>query len=79
VISPIIPPIGADGPVFASPKTSRAALDGLFRHRGASGEAVLLKAIEALQSLRHLRLAESRPADAAFHGWLTNQAGYSLT
>jgi len=53
-----------------------AALDGFLRHRGPPGEAVLLKAIEALQGERYLRLAESRPANEAFlYGWLANRIG----
>jgi lysozyme family protein len=53
-----------------------AALDGFLARRGAAGEAVLLKAIEALQGERYLRLAESRPANEAFlYGWLANRIG----
>ena len=53
-----------------------AALDGFLRVRGRSGETVLLKAVEALQGERYLRLAESRPANEAFlYGWLANRIG----
>ena len=53
-----------------------AALDGFLKHRGPAGETVLLKAIEALQGERYLRLAESRPANEAFlYGWLANRIG----
>ena len=53
-----------------------AALDGFLRHRGGAGEPVLLKAIEALQGERYVRLAESRPANEAFlYGWLANRLG----
>ncbi len=53
-----------------------AALRGFIARRGASGEAVLLKAIEALQGERYLRLAEERPANEAFlYGWLANRLG----
>ncbi|MBA2918109.1 hypothetical protein GON01_03890 [Sphingomonas sp. MAH-20] len=53
-----------------------AALDGFLRRRGRTGETVLLKAIEALQGERYLRLAESRPANEAFlYGWLANRVG----
>lgn len=53
-----------------------AALDAFLRHRGAAGERVLLKAIEALQGERYLHLAESRPANEAFlYGWLANRIG----
>ena len=44
--------------------------------RRAGGEAVLLKALEALQGERYLRLAETRPANEAFlYGWLANRIG----
>jgi lysozyme family protein len=54
-----------------------AALDAFFAVRGkASGEAVLLRALEALQGERYLRLAERRPANEAFlYGWLANRIG----
>ena len=53
------------------------ALDGFFAQRGkASGETVLLRALEALQGERYLRLAERRPANEAFlYGWLANRIG----
>jgi len=51
-----------------------AALAGFVARRGASGEEVLLKALEALQGERYLRLAEQRPANEAFlYGWLANR------
>lgn len=53
-----------------------AALDGFLAARGRAGETVLLKAIEALQGERYLRLAERRPANEAFlYGWLANRIG----
>ena len=54
-----------------------AALDAFLRVRGQrSGEAVLLRALEALQGERYLRLAERRPANEAFlYGWLANRTG----
>jgi len=52
------------------------ALSAFLRRRGASGEAVLLKALEAMQGERYIRLAESRPANEAFlYGWLANRIG----
>jgi lysozyme family protein len=51
-----------------------AALDGFLAHRGSGGEAVLIKAIDALQGERYLALAERRPADEAFlYGWLAGR------
>lgn len=53
-----------------------AALDGFLGARRASGETVLLKALEALQGERYVALAESRPANEAFlYGWLANRIG----
>jgi lysozyme family protein len=52
------------------------ALDRFLAQRGAGGETVLLKAIEALQGERYLSLAERRPANEAFlYGWLANRLG----
>jgi lysozyme family protein len=51
-----------------------AALDAFMVKRKAGGEAILLKALEALQGERYLRLAETRPANEAFlYGWLANR------
>jgi lysozyme family protein len=54
-----------------------AALDAFLSVRGrSSGETVLLRALEALQGERYLRLAERRPANEAFlYGWLANRVG----
>ena len=56
-----------------------AALDAFLKLRGnGNGEAVLLRALEALQGERYLRLAERRPANEAFlYGWLANRIGNS--
>lgn len=57
------------------PVTLRA-LDGFLRARGAAGEPVLLKAVEALQGERYVSLAERRPENEAFlYGWLANRIG----
>ena len=57
-----------------------AALDGFLAARGSvGGETVLLRALEALQGERYLRLAEHRPANEAFlYGWLANRIGTPL-
>jgi lysozyme family protein len=54
-----------------------AALDSFLETRGKrAGETVLLRALEALQGERYLRLAERRPANEAFlYGWLANRIG----
>ena len=58
-------------------ETTLAALNAFLKVRGKSGgETVLLRAIEALQGERYLRLAERRPANEAFlYGWLANRLG----
>jgi len=60
----------------AGPRTM-AALDGFLQARGRrGGQTVLLRALEALQGERYLRLAERRPANEAFlYGWLANRTG----
>jgi lysozyme family protein len=65
---PDIAPGGAiDAPVVA-------ALESYTRVRGAAGEAVPLKALNAIQGERYIALAEQRPADEAFvYGWLANR------
>ena len=64
-------PDGRIGPVTLS------ALDAFLAARGSErGETVLLRALEALQGERYLRLAEKRPANEAFlYGWLANGIG----
>ena len=48
-------------------ESTLGALDAFFNVRGKAGaETVLLRAIEALQGERYLRLAERRPANEAF-------------
>jgi len=67
------PDLARDGAI--GPKTL-AALDAFLALRGAAGEEVLLKAIEALQGARYLDLAEKRPANESFvYGWLANRIG----
>jgi lysozyme family protein len=64
-------PDGRVGPATLS------ALDAFLKVRGRErGETVLLRALEALQGERYLRLAEQRPANEAFlYGWLANRIG----
>ena len=67
------PDLTVDGVIGAG---TQAALDGFLAHRGQAGEAVLLKAIEALQGERYIHLAETRPASEAFlFGWFANRIG----
>ena len=68
---PDLTPDGRIGPA------TMGALDTFLSLRGrSSGESVLLRALEALQGERYLRLAERRPANEAFlYGWLANRIG----
>jgi lysozyme family protein len=56
------------------------ALDAFLEVRGTEiGETVLLRALEALQGERYLRLAEKLPANEAFlYGWLANRIGENV-
>ena len=52
------------------------AVQAFLQKRGALGEHVLTKAIDALQGVYYVRLAEARPAQEAFlYGWLTKRIG----
>ncbi len=56
--------------------TTVTALSTFLKKRAPHGEAVLMKALEALQGERYLDLAERRPANEAFlYGWLANRIG----
>ena len=51
-----------------------AALRRLLALRGSSGEAVLLRALNALQGARYIELAEGRAANESFlYGWLSSR------
>lgn len=68
------PDLVPDGRIGAA---TLAALDAFMKVRGrSSAETVLMRALEALQGERYLRLAERRPANEAFlYGWLANRIG----
>jgi lysozyme family protein len=68
---PDLVPDGRIGPATLT------ALDSFLEARGnRGGETVMLRALEALQGERYLRLAEKRPANEAFlYGWLANRIG----
>src|SRR5687768_9139136 len=71
---PDLVPDGRVGPATLT------ALDAFLEARGKrGGETVLLRALEALQGERYLRLAEKRPANEAFlYGWLANRLGSQI-
>ncbi len=53
-----------------------SALHAFLKKRGRGAEAVLLKAVDALQGAHYVRLAETRPSQEAFlYGWLANRVG----
>ena len=70
------PDLVPDGRIGAQ---TLSALDAFLAKRGeANGDTVLMRALEALQGERYLRLAERRPANEAFlYGWLANRIGES--
>ena len=57
--------------------TTLTALKAFLGKRGRkNGEAVLIKAVEALQGARYLELAEARQSQEAFvYGWLAHRIG----
>ena len=67
------PDVRPDGVVGSS---TIAALTGFTARRGAAGDAVLAKAVEALRGERYVALAEASPANETFlYGWLSNRIG----
>lgn len=61
------PDIAVDGQIG---KMTLAALDGLIAKRGADGIRVLLRMLNAQQSVRYIELAEQRPSQEEFQfGW----------
>ncbi|PZQ58523.1 MAG: hypothetical protein DI544_14030 [Sphingomonas taxi] len=67
------PDVLLDGRIGAQ---TLAALASFLATRGAAGETVLVKAVEAMQGERYLTLAERRPANEAFlYGWLAQRIG----
>lgn len=67
------PDVPLDGVVGAR---TLAALAAFLVRRGAAGEGVLVRAMDALQGERYLTLAERRPANEAFlYGWLAGRVG----
>lgn len=52
------------------------ALQQYLHKRGPKGESVLLRAIEALQGERYIRLAEKRSSNESFlYGWIEHRIG----
>jgi lysozyme family protein len=53
-----------------------AAVAAFARKRGKGAEAVLIKAVEALQGAHYINIAEKNPSQEAFvYGWLANRIG----
>lgn len=73
---PDLVPDGRIGPATLAALDRFLELRGPSTSPGSNGESVLLKALDALQGERYLRLAERRPANEAFlYGWLANRLG----
>lgn len=71
---------GADYPDLAIDRqigpATITALHAFLKKRGAGGESILLKAVEALQGAQYITIAEARPSQEAFvYGWLANRVG----
>jgi lysozyme family protein len=65
------PDVKADGRIGSM---TIAALREYVRRRGAEGQVVLLRALNALQGAFYVELAERRAKDEAFvYGWLLNR------
>lgn len=70
------PDLAVDGVIGAR---TLAALTAFLERRGAGGEAVLVRAVDALRGARYVALAEARPAAEAFlYGWLANRTGEAV-
>ena len=55
-------------------KGSISSLQAFLNKRGAEGEVVLLRALNALQAARYISLAETSPKNERFvYGWLKNR------
>jgi lysozyme family protein len=67
------PDIAADGDI--GPMTIHS-LGGLIAKRGPQAETVMLRAVNALQAVRYIEIAEQNPSQEAFEwGWLLNRVG----
>lgn len=55
-------------------KASISALQAFLAKRGADGESVMLRALNALQGARYISIAEASPKNERFvYGWLKNR------
>ena len=55
-------------------KASISALQAFLAKRGADGEGVMLRALNALQGARYISIAEASPKNERFvYGWLKNR------
>ena len=68
----LFPDLEVDGRCGPVTRTALAAY--LERRRSEQGEAVLVRALNALQGCRYIEIAESRPSQEAFlFGWLRHR------
>ena len=69
----LYPPLSVDGGLGAM---SLQALKLFLAARGSDGEKVLLRMLNAQQSVRYIELAEASPSQEAFEfGWQLNRVG----
>lgn len=67
----LFPDIAADGVIGS---LTIAALKAFLRNRGADGEKVILRMLNAQQSVRYMEIAERREKDEEFmFGWTLNR------
>lgn len=69
----LYPDLVVDGRLGA---VTLGALTRYIVHRGAEGKRVLLAAVNALQAVRYMEIAEAAPSQEAFvYGWLRERVG----
>ena len=71
----VFPDLAVDGKIGPGTLTALAAY---LKHRGRSGELVLMTAVNCLQGARYIEIAEARQSQEAFvYGWLRERVGLS--
>lgn len=67
------PDLAVDGQLGQS---SLGAMRAMLRLRGAAADRVLARAVDCLQGVRYIEIAESRPANESFvYGWFSARVG----
>lgn len=67
----LFPDVAVDGGVG---KMTLYSLDQFLKHRGVTGEKVLLGMVKSQQSVKYMEIAEGRPTSEKFeYGWQSNR------